>query len=167
MTSVTAFNDMMGQFLTELHKTFPEEKSLKKYIAAFELMSSTNPKLVVEGFMGAISPHMDKISAKDENFFIENAETIDFLKDINLKNLWPKASANTREAIWQYIQTLYMLGTTITSIPHTSDHLSRSPSVDSEIITLIFAVRFTQKYRNATRYYPVINSKSTVPCPSS
>lgn len=117
MTSVTAFNDMMGQFLTELHKTFPEEKSLKKYIAAFELMSSTNPKLVVEGFMGAISPHMDKISAKDENFFIENAETIDFLKDINLKNLWPKASANTREAIWQYIQTLYMLGTTITSIP--------------------------------------------------
>lgn len=117
MTSVTAFNDMMGQFLTELHKTFPEEKSLKKYIAAFELMSSTNPKLVVEGFMSAISPHMDKISAKDENFFIENAETIDFLKDINLKNLWPKASANTREAIWQYIQTLYMLGTTITSIP--------------------------------------------------
>lgn len=117
MTSVTAFNDMMGQFLTELHKTFPEEKSLKKYIAAFELMSSTNPKLVVEGFMGAISPHMDKISAKDENFFIENAGTIDFLKDINLKNLWPKASANTREAIWQYIQTLYMLGTTITSIP--------------------------------------------------
>lgn len=117
MTSVTAFNDMMGQFLTELHKTFPEEKSLKKYIAAFELMSSTNPKLVVEGFMGAISPHMDKISAKDENFFIENAETIDFLKDINLKNLWPKASVNTREAIWQYIQTLYMLGTTITSIP--------------------------------------------------
>jgi len=117
MTSVTAFNDMMGQFLTELHKTFPEEKSLKKYIAAFEMMSSTNPKLVVDGFMAAIAPHMDKISAKDENFFIENAGTIDFLKDINLKNLWPKASAGTREAIWQYIQTLYMLGTTITSIP--------------------------------------------------
>ena len=80
-------------------------------------MSSTNPKLVVDGFMAAIASHMDKISAKDENFFIENAGTIDFLKDINLKNLWPKASAGTREAIWQYIQTLYMLGTTINLFP--------------------------------------------------
>ena len=117
MTSVTAFNDMMGQFLSELHMSFPEEKSIKKYMTAFELLRSANGRLVVDGFMAAIAPHMDKISAKDENFFIENAETIDFLKDINLKNIWPIASDNTREAIWQYIQTLYMLGTTITSIP--------------------------------------------------
>jgi hypothetical protein len=86
-------------------------------MTAFELLRSANGRLVVDGFMAAIAPHMDKISAKDENFFIENAETIDFLKDINLKNIWPIASDNTREAIWQYIQTLYMLGTTITSIP--------------------------------------------------
>jgi biotin operon repressor len=117
MTSVTAFNDMMGQFLTELHMSFPEEKSIKKYMSAFELMRSANGRLVVDGFMSAIAPHIDQISAKDEYFFIENAENIDFLKDINLKNIWPLASANTREAIWQYIQTLYMLGTTITSIP--------------------------------------------------
>jgi hypothetical protein len=108
---------MMGQFLAELHMSFPEEKSIKKYMTAFELLRSANGRLVVDGFMAAIAPHMDKISAKDENFFIENAETIDFLKDINLKNIWPIASDNTREAIWQYIQTLYMLGTTITSIP--------------------------------------------------
>ena len=42
---------------------------------------------------------------------------MEFLKDVNLKNLWPKASEGTRNAIWQYIQTLFMLGTTITSIP--------------------------------------------------
>ena len=29
MSSVTAFNDMMDQFLAELHKTFPEEKGIK------------------------------------------------------------------------------------------------------------------------------------------
>jgi hypothetical protein len=117
MTSVTAFNDMMGQFLAELHMSFPSEGSIKKYMSAFELMRSANARLVVDGFMAAIAPHIDKISVKDESFFIQNAETIDFLKDINLKNIWPLASANTREAIWQYIQTLYMLGTTITSIP--------------------------------------------------
>ena len=45
MTSVTAFNDMMGQFLVELHKTFPEEKGLKKCVTAFELMKETNPQI--------------------------------------------------------------------------------------------------------------------------
>ena len=117
MTSVTAFNDMMGQFLTELHKTFPEEKGVKKYIAAFEMMRSTNGKLIVTGFMDSVSPHIEKVNSRDESFFLENANDMEFLKDVNLKNLWPKASEGTRNAIWQYIQTLFMLGTTITSIP--------------------------------------------------
>ena len=117
MTSVTAFNDMMGQFLTELHSAFPEEKGLKKYMAAFELMRGANGKMVVEVFMANISPHVDKINARDETFFLEQADKIDFLKDINLAQCWPKASDGTRNAIWQYIQTLYMLGTTITAIP--------------------------------------------------
>ena len=34
MASVTAFNEMMGQFLMELHKTFPEEKGLKPKIGS-------------------------------------------------------------------------------------------------------------------------------------
>jgi len=117
MTSVTAFNDMMGQLLTELHSAFPEEKGLKKYMAAFELMRGANGRMVVEGFMANISPHVDKINARDETFFLEQADKIDFLKDINLAQCWPKASDGTRNAIWQYIQTLYMLGTTITAIP--------------------------------------------------
>lgn len=117
MTSVTAFNDMMGQFLTELHSAFPEEKGLKKYMAAFELMRGANGRMVVEGFMANISPHVEKINARDETFFLEQADKIDFLKDINLAQCWPKASEGTRGAIWQYIQTLYMLGTTITAIP--------------------------------------------------
>lgn len=117
MTSVTAFNDMMGQFLTELHSAFPEEKGLKKYMAAFELMRGANGRMIVEGFMANITPHVEKINARDETFFLEQADKIDFLKDINLAQCWPKASEGTRGAIWQYIQTLYMLGTTITAIP--------------------------------------------------
>ena len=117
MTSVTAFNDMMGQFLTELYKAFPEEKSIKKYIAAFELMRSANGKLVVEGFMNGVSPHVRKVNNRDESFFLENADNIEFLRDMNIKACWPNASESTKAAIWQYLQTLYMLGTTITSIP--------------------------------------------------
>ena len=44
MTAVAAFNEMMGQFLVELHKTFPEEKGIKKFMTSFDLLKSTNPR---------------------------------------------------------------------------------------------------------------------------
>jgi hypothetical protein len=117
MASVSAFNEMMGQFLMELHKTFPEEKGLKKCMSAFDLMKETNPKLVVDGFMTGVTPYADKISSKDDRFFLEEAKNLDFMKGVNLTDHWSSCSENTKNAIWQYVQTLYMLGTTIKSIP--------------------------------------------------
>ncbi|ADQ91024.1 hypothetical protein MpV1_101c [Micromonas sp. RCC1109 virus MpV1] len=117
MASVTAFNDMMGQFLVELHKTFPEEKGIKKMMTSFDVLKSSNPRLVVDAYMKGVSPYAEKISAKDETFLLKEIETIEFLKDLNIKSYWERMSANTRSATWQYLQTLYMLGTTITSIP--------------------------------------------------
>ena len=117
MASVTAFNDMLSQFLVELHKTFPEEKGIKKMTTSFELLKQTNPRLIVDGFMTGVTPYADKISSKDESFLLEEIETIDFLKDLNIKSYWERMSPNTKAATWQYLQTLYMLGTTITAIP--------------------------------------------------
>jgi len=117
MASVTAFNDMMGQFLVELHKTFPEEKGIKKMMTSFDVLKTSNPRLVVDAFMKGVSPYADKISVKDETFLLKEIDTIDFLKDLNIKSYWERMSTNTRGATWQYLQTLYMLGTTITSIP--------------------------------------------------
>jgi hypothetical protein len=67
--------------------------------------------------MKGVSPYAENISAKDETFLLKEIETIEFLKDLNIKSYWERMSANTRSATWQYLQTLYMLGTTITSIP--------------------------------------------------
>jgi len=117
MASITAFNEMMGQFLVELHKTFPEEKGLKKCLSAFDLMKEANPKLVVDGFMTSVTPYAEKISSRDDTFFINESKNMDFLKDVNIQEHWNTCSENTKNAIWQYVQTLYMLGTTIKSIP--------------------------------------------------
>lgn len=117
MASVTAFNDMLSQFLVELHKTFPEEKGIKKMTTSFEMLKKTNPRLVVDGFMKGVTPYADKISSKDESFLLEEIEKIELLKDLNIKSYWNRMSENTKAATWQYLQTLYMLGTTITAIP--------------------------------------------------
>ena len=117
MASVTAFNDMLSQFLVELHKTFPEEKGIKKMTTSFEMLKQTNPRLIVDGFMKGVTPYADKISAKYESFLLEEIEKIELLKDLNIKSYWSRMSENTKAATWQYLQTLYMLGTTITAIP--------------------------------------------------
>lgn len=117
MTSVSAFNDMMGQFLTELIKTFPEEKGLKKYMLKFELLKDTNPRKVVDKYMTNIAPYVNRISNRDETIFTDESSDLDFVKAFNIKECWPKASEATKDAIWQYLQTLYMLGVTINSIP--------------------------------------------------
>ena len=117
MASVTAFNDMLSQFLVELHKTFPDETGIKKMTTSFELLKTTNPRLIVDGFMKGVTPFADRISAKDETFILEEIEKIDMLKDLNIKSYWSRMSPNTKAATWQYLQTLYMLGTTITAIP--------------------------------------------------
>ena len=117
MASVTAFNDMMGQFLVELHKTFPDEKGIKKMLTSFDVLKSTNPRLVVDSFMKGVTPYAEQISAKDDKFLLEECSKIDFLKDLDISSYWERMSVNTKDATWQYIQTLYMLGTTIMALP--------------------------------------------------
>ncbi|ALI95218.1 hypothetical protein AP053_gp107 [Ostreococcus mediterraneus virus 1] len=117
MASVTAFNDMLSQFLVELHKTFPDETGIKKMTTSFEMLKKTNPRIIVDGFMKGVTPYADKISAKDEKFILEEIEKIEMLKDLNIKSYWARMSPTTKAATWQYLQTLYMLGTTITAIP--------------------------------------------------
>jgi len=91
MASVTAFNDMMGQFLTELIKTFPEEKGLKTYMIKFELLRDTNPRKVVDKYMTNIAPYVDKLSNRDETIFTDEASELDFVKTLDVKKCWPMA----------------------------------------------------------------------------
>lgn len=116
MTSVSAFNDMLEQFLQELNQTFPEEKAIVKYQTSIELLRKTNPRKVIEGFMSNVSSISDRMLARDETL-ITSGDINTLIPDINISDHWSECSDNTRNAIWQYLQTLYMLGTTITSLP--------------------------------------------------
>ena len=111
MASVSTFTDMMEQFLNELEQTFPEEKSFKKYHASFDIMRLANPRKCVDIFMREVSQHSGLIMQKDDAVF-DNFEHLD------IKKYWTSdLSQGTKDAIWQYLQTLNILGMTITSIP--------------------------------------------------
>ena len=117
-TTTNAFNDMMQQFLDELVLTFPDEKKLVKYQNTFVLLRSASPKKPMKQFMSEITPYSSHLMQRDEGFFKTNSKDIPFLNDLNISDLWTDdLSDTTKSAIWQYLQTLYILGTTLSSLP--------------------------------------------------
>lgn len=124
-TSVGTFNSMLEQFLNELEQTFPEEPSFKKYHVSFDIMKKANPKKCVETFMKYLTPYSGQVMAKDDSVF-QNFPELEIGKYWN-DNL----SENTKAVIWQYLQTLNILGMTITNIP--GEMLSMVENVASQL----------------------------------
>ena len=115
MASVQAFNSVMDEFLNELKETFPEEKKIAVYYNSFLTLKKTNPRKVLELFMNQASPKASLITSRDEKLFTENE---DIIPDVQLSKLWNDNLDNeTKSAIWQYLNTLFVLGTTINTIP--------------------------------------------------
>jgi hypothetical protein len=111
MTTLSAFNEMMGQFLGELAQTFPDELKIK------EVQAATMDRASFDKFMKDIAPWTSQLMAKDGGAFFCEANPI--ANNLNLHAIWntEECTENTKAAIWQYFQTLYMLGTTISMFP--------------------------------------------------
>jgi|CryBogDrversion2_8_1035294.scaffolds.fasta_scaffold00282_2 hypothetical protein len=99
MTASKAFDEMMEQFVGELGRSFPEA-------APTERPTSSE-------FMHTIAPWSQKLMAKDETFFCEEN------KLLNLHSIWTRedCSGTSKDAIWQYLSSLYMMGTMFSMIP--------------------------------------------------
>lgn len=93
---------MMGQFLGEIGRTFPDEP--------------TKTPIDCKTFMAQVSPWASKLTAKDESFFCDENE---FVKSLKLQAIWNRedCTPGTKDAIWQYISSMYMMGTMFSMIP--------------------------------------------------
>ena len=113
MATLGAFNDMMDQFVNELVQTFPEEKQFQKYQMALEMLRKTNPRKILESYMDAAQPFSERIMSRDST--VINDVTI---ANLDIAKIWTAdLSDGTKNAIWQYLQTLLVLGTTISALP--------------------------------------------------
>lgn len=118
MSTISAFCDMMEQFCDELIQTFPDVKSFKKYKTTVEMSRKVNPRKIVTCYMDNLSPYSQKLMSKDNTLFTDDSKNIQMINDLDILSIWtPELSENTRNAIWQYLQTLYILGTTISLLP--------------------------------------------------
>lgn len=110
-TYLEKFNFYLHTFLKEIVTIIPEfsETVNNNYSDILENSTLNDIKYVKE-YMSAIEKHQSEISSKNDKLF-KGEESVLILKDIDFRELWSKdLSDNTRENVWKYLQTLYVLG---------------------------------------------------------
>ena len=108
-----AFFNQFISFLGELRGMYPEDPDFPNFVTAITLIRNTNPMLAVNYIKSeVIDPFQDKISARDESFFMDQDYTqknADMNVIYKLKEYVREMSPASKEVVWQYIELLMKL----------------------------------------------------------
>ena len=117
MNVLEEFNKTLDEFINKLIVQFPEETKLKTYYSAFKVTKMYDKSVPIKIFMGGCLEFKDQIKNRDSQFFIHRPQFINkvakcssFSDDIGLVNYWQNLSETSQKAIWDYVQTLFVMG---------------------------------------------------------
>lgn len=116
MNQIKKFNFLLEELLDKLVEKFNNNK-LKSYRRFFIFMKTASPKTPVNIFMSGCINYKEHIKNRDDVFFLTN-ETIkekskvfgNFTEDCGISEYWNVLSNKTKNSIWEYIQSLFVLG---------------------------------------------------------
>jgi hypothetical protein len=112
-TNIEYFNSTLKLFVNNIIKIYPEYKELlDEYYNELLEHDISNDDKYVKRFMRKFGEFKELISSKDNSLF---GETICFLKNIDFKEIWDneKTDDSIKNTIWDYLQTLFLIGETI------------------------------------------------------
>jgi hypothetical protein len=108
-----AFFNQFLAFLGELKEMYPEDPDFSGFQTAITLIRNTNPMLAVNYIKSeVVDPFQDKITARDESFFMDQDYTqknADMNVIYKLKEYVKGMSPASKEVVWQYIDLLMKL----------------------------------------------------------
>ena len=123
MSLLSAFNNLLDQFLDELVMTFPELRDLNTIRTVVGMIRRINPRMVLDNFISVAGRYHVKVLAKDSSFFenLENwksdpyyqqefaSEDI-FQKLVVFKDVWVDLTEGNKATIWTYFRQLLVIG---------------------------------------------------------
>jgi hypothetical protein len=120
IVQIKIFNDILDQFFDFLETNFVDFKSdLVLTRSTAEFIRNSNPRLVVEQFMGCVLPYKQQIFECDETFFINFEKNLangltneNLLMGLKIKKMWVSTDIqdNQKAYIWLYFQKLIKAG---------------------------------------------------------
>jgi hypothetical protein len=95
---------------------FPKENKIKVKYNLFQTLCKANIKKPCTDFMTNSVKYLEKIAMRDEQFFIgENKPG--FLESINFTSLWNETTDDTKNVMWKYIQSFFVIGIKVIEMP--------------------------------------------------
>jgi hypothetical protein len=114
---IEEFNKTLDEFINKMIAQFPNESKLKTYYSAYKVTKMYDKTMPIKIYMGGCLNFTDQIKNRDSDFFAKRKQFVDKLKqcssftdDTGLVNYWEQLSDTSKNAIWDYVQTLYVMG---------------------------------------------------------
>jgi len=113
---IVKFNALLEEFLEKIISAFSTEK-LKTYRKGFLIMKAVQPATPVNLFMAGCIDYKKEIISRNDVFFLKD-KTIkeranvfgNFTDDCGLDSYWNVLNPSTKRAVWDYVQSLFVLG---------------------------------------------------------
>jgi hypothetical protein len=119
--AVNSFNGVMYEFLKQLVELLPEEGGVKTAFDAFQIMandpSGDERKKPAVLFMTKAAQYQDLIQGRNDKFITQVAKTIPFFQGMNIDKHWKNFDNDQKDAMWEFLNMMLMLGTTVLSVP--------------------------------------------------
>ena len=116
-TVIDEFNKTLDEFINKMIIQFPLETKLKTYYSAFKVSRMCDKTMPIKIYMGGCMDFKEQIKNRDTEFFAKRKQFVNKLKkcssftdDTGLVNYWENLTDISKNAIWDYVQTLYVMG---------------------------------------------------------
>lgn len=115
MSTFKAFNSMLSEFIGDLADTFDEYSALSdaKRMLDVLLASDEGNEMPMRKLVEVFTPHKDLIMNKDPEIFVVCQIPLVTEAGFNLSTEWATLEDDNKEAIWNYVQQLYLTGSTV------------------------------------------------------
>lgn len=104
MSSLDAFNELYADFITDLEGAFPDAESVKAFKSEFEAARELSARGPLDAFM---KNDTKGLAARDSTF----------IKQMTFAPVWDDASDQAKQAIWNHLNGMYMIGMTLSMFP--------------------------------------------------
>ena len=115
---ISEFNKTLDEFINKMIIQFPQETKLHTYYSAFKVTKMYDKTIPIKIYMGGCLEFKTPIKERDSQFFTKRKVLMNkvakasssFANDTGLVNYWETLSEESKNAIWDYIQTLFVMG---------------------------------------------------------
>lgn len=119
MSSITykSFNNLLVEFINELRQTYDEYPELSNAHETLRGLLDIDDTITtpMDTFYETFSEYSNHIMNKDDVLFAKCS--IPFTQSFDLNKVYGESDEDTRSAIWNYLQQLFVTATTVQNMP--------------------------------------------------